>query len=225
MQHCFPRSNWDTEKNFIPNGGRMIVPAQALVFWLTSISKDPARPFSAPTTDRQMIYDFDKTRLVSGIPNSVGRLEVNQQRSRLCSSILCRPKRKEFPFVYMEARGYFGHAIQTPGSSQILVPNCYPYLLEPWDLNQNGKIDPGTTGPPSKMSKSMAAETGSRVPIRRSAPIRSRSKSFPPDLMAASAVKDCSNSGARITARTSRCITNHFRPAWVTTPPAAMTIT
>jgi prepilin-type N-terminal cleavage/methylation domain-containing protein len=149
MQHCFPRSNWDTEKNFFPNGGRM-TPAQALVFWLTSISKDPARPLSAPTTDRMVFFDFDKTRLVSGIPNQVGGWTVTNNIPAYVPQFYVDQSGKNSPFVYMEARGYFGHAIQTPGSSQILVPNCYPYLLEPWDLNQNGKIDPGTTGPPQQ---------------------------------------------------------------------------
>ena len=139
MQHCFPRSNWDIEKNFFPNGGRM-TPAQALVFWLTSISKDPARPLSAPTTDRQIIYDFDKTRLVSGIPNQVGGWTVTNNVPAYVPQFYVDQSGKNSPFVYMEARGYFGHAIQTPGSSQILVPNCYPYLQEPWDLNQNGKM-------------------------------------------------------------------------------------
>lgn len=38
-------------------------PAQALVFWLTSISKDPVHPLSAATTDRVSFFDFDNSRI------------------------------------------------------------------------------------------------------------------------------------------------------------------
>jgi prepilin-type N-terminal cleavage/methylation domain-containing protein len=142
LAKAFPRCDVAKELSYLPS--TKMTPAQALVFWLTSISKDPAHPLSAPTTDRNVLYDFDRTRLSSGgwtvtnnIPAYTPQVYVDQSG-------------KNSPFVYFEARGYFGHAIQSPGSSQILVPNCYPYLLEPWDLNQNGKIDPGTTGPPQQ---------------------------------------------------------------------------
>ena len=137
-------------KSFIPNGSRM-TPAKALVFWLTSISKDPAHPFSAPTTDRQ-IFRFRQTRLVSGIPNRWGAGPV-PQRSRLCSSRLCRPKREKFSLSLFDARGI---SSSLPSS---LRAAC-PYLLEPWDVNNNGTLDAGTSGPKTNDLQTDCAETG-----------------------------------------------------------------
>ena len=47
---------------FTPSNAKPMTPSQALVFWLTSISKDPAHPLSAPTGDRVSFFDFDKAR-------------------------------------------------------------------------------------------------------------------------------------------------------------------
>jgi prepilin-type N-terminal cleavage/methylation domain-containing protein len=46
-----------------PSGALPMSPAQALVFWLSSISKDPAHPLSAPTDDRISFFDFDNGRI------------------------------------------------------------------------------------------------------------------------------------------------------------------
>jgi prepilin-type N-terminal cleavage/methylation domain-containing protein len=158
LGHCFPRCNPDFELSAFnnalgTNARNGLTPAQMLVFWLTSISKDPAHPISAPTTDREALFDFDKTRLVSIVPGQVGGWSVSGTGANAILTYIPQvyidQSGKNSPFVYFEARGYFGHATQAP-NSPLIIPNCYPYLWEPWDNNKNGKIDPGTSGPPQQ---------------------------------------------------------------------------
>ncbi len=155
LAKAFPRCNPTTELNAAFTGLNGLTPAQALVFWLTSISKDPARPLSAPTTDRQVLFDFDKTRLISSVAGQVGGWSVSGTGAsailnRYVPQIYIDQSGKNSPFVYFEARGYLGHAINT--SSPAYVPNCCPYLLEPWITNNHSpnSIVAGTSGPPQQ---------------------------------------------------------------------------
>ncbi|HEY2826858.1 MAG TPA: type II secretion system protein, partial [Pirellulales bacterium] len=91
LAKAFPRCNPNAEASYIPwsdgsntfypyldssgtfqlwspigatqSGAKPMTPSQALVFWLTSISKDPAHPLSAPTADRVSFFDFDNARI------------------------------------------------------------------------------------------------------------------------------------------------------------------
>lgn len=54
---------WDPAGGTASTSATWMSPAEALVFWLTSISKDPAHPLSAITADRQSFFDFDNSRI------------------------------------------------------------------------------------------------------------------------------------------------------------------
>jgi len=54
---------WDPAGGTSSASATWMSPAEALVFWLTSISKDPAHPLSALTTDRYSFFDFDNARI------------------------------------------------------------------------------------------------------------------------------------------------------------------
>jgi prepilin-type N-terminal cleavage/methylation domain-containing protein len=165
LSKAFPRCNVATEIAALP--ANSLTPAEALVFWLTSISKDPTRPLSAPTTDRQVLYDFDKTRLVvrksRGDPTKPGGWYVSGSGASAVLQgynlqVYLDQSGKNTPFAYFEARGYLGHAVQVPNSplmlddnpSQSQPQNWYPYLLEPWDINKSNSLDAGTNGPPQQ---------------------------------------------------------------------------
>jgi len=148
LAKAFPRCNPDTEALCIPT----MSDDQALVFWLTSISKDPAHPLSAATADRQSLFDFDKTRLkatVSYVMSSSGpplqtplgnnvqagwRVDPSNAFGSLIytSSQYIPVSGKDSPYHYFEAREYIFHAAgPTTGGPAPNQP--VPYLLEPWD--------------------------------------------------------------------------------------------
>lgn len=54
---------WDPVNGTSSGTKKPMSAAQALVFWLTSISRDPAHPLSAPTSDRNSFFDFDNGRI------------------------------------------------------------------------------------------------------------------------------------------------------------------
>jgi prepilin-type N-terminal cleavage/methylation domain-containing protein len=157
LAKAFPRCNVNTELSYLPSNG--MTPAEFLVFWLTSISKDPARPLSAPTTDRQSLFSFDKTRLALS-PRGNSALPPGWSLSGSGASAVLNPYNpqiyydqsgKNSPFVYFEARGYLGHALQSVNSPSYM-PNCCPYLQEPWITNNHSpnNIVAGTSGPPQQ---------------------------------------------------------------------------
>jgi prepilin-type N-terminal cleavage/methylation domain-containing protein len=147
LAKAFPRCNPDTEALCIPT----VSDDQALVFWLTSISKDPAHPLSAATADRQSLFDFDKTRLkatVSYVMSSSGpplqtplgnnvqagwRVDPSNAFGSLIytSSQYIPVSGKDSPYHYFEAREYIFHAAGPTGGPTPNQP--VPYLLEPWD--------------------------------------------------------------------------------------------
>ena len=57
---------------------------------------------------------------------------------------------KNSPFVYFEAQWLSRSRVQVT-SSPAYVPNCCPYLLEPWNINNNSPniVDAGQSGPPT----------------------------------------------------------------------------
>jgi prepilin-type N-terminal cleavage/methylation domain-containing protein len=150
LAKAFPRCDIATEMKAIPS----MSGDQALVFWLTSISKDSAHPFSAVTTDRQSLFDFDKTRFnpsaggwtISGSGPSATAVYTPQ--------VYCPASGKQVQFFYFEARDYLLHALY---SASTLPPNFnspFPYLQDlsasgatsyPWDKNGNGKLDVGSS--------------------------------------------------------------------------------
>lgn len=142
-------------------------PAQAMVFWLTSISKDPARPLSAPTTDRQSFFDFDKARIKispvspptsppSGWQNVPGWQIVNISGTptALYNPVAYFPQDGHgAPYVYFKADTYFDHNFNLGTSPDLpaydtTLPSsdggkgtCKPYISDTADKNGNGVLD------------------------------------------------------------------------------------
>src|SRR5262249_48602651 len=135
-------------------------PAQALVFWLTALSKNPLRPLSETTTDRQLIFDFDMTRVVrtrSSGPVWKDYYEWPTNPTPLKPVTVAVGGKPHYrwpkwnpgryfprdgdkaPYIYLEARQYLVHAIVS--AKNPVTPNFLPYLLEPWDANRNGILD------------------------------------------------------------------------------------
>ena len=88
-----------------------------LVFWLTSISKDPAHRCRRRRPIGRSLFDFDKTRLISSVAGQVGGWSVSGTGAsailnRYIPQIYIDQSGKNSPFVYFEARGYLGHAIR-----------------------------------------------------------------------------------------------------------------
>jgi prepilin-type N-terminal cleavage/methylation domain-containing protein len=121
-----------------PSGAKPMSPAQALVFWLTSISKDPAHPLSALTTDRVSFFDFDNARITRLNGTASTTNSVSGSAWTVVSSAASPPTWTEGPtavsagsypkynpgtyaprdgtqqaYVYFEARCYLFHALFT----------------------------------------------------------------------------------------------------------------
>lgn len=164
---AFPRCTADTEIAAIPrydgsyptaptsssapftSNKPAMTPAQALVFWLTSVSKDVTRPFSAPASvERQSFFDFDKTRFLDA--------QSFQAWSPASNTVpVYQPvSGKNQPYYYFAARDYIWHVIGR-GNPPPDPPTNYPgqvwpvpYLTWPtWDANSNGALDASSTGP------------------------------------------------------------------------------
>ncbi|HZZ28316.1 MAG TPA: type II secretion system protein [Pirellulales bacterium] len=141
---------------------------QSFVFWLTSITKDPVHPLSAPTTDRQAFFDFDTARLsrvsaTAPVWNVLTLTGPPAANIALVNNSLCPVYNPGvyFPrdgnqqaYVYFEARCYLFHALFQPSNYPPPSPPApapplnnppVPYLSQtaPWDLNANGKLDVG----------------------------------------------------------------------------------
>jgi prepilin-type N-terminal cleavage/methylation domain-containing protein len=139
-----------------------MTPGQALVFWLTSISKDPAHPLSAPTADRQSFFDFDNSRITrlnstASPTNSISGsawtvvTPTNSpppwQQGPTASSGSNYPKYNPgeyFPkdgnqreYVYFEARCYLFHALFKNGDYPRTPNPPIPYLSRsaPWNVD------------------------------------------------------------------------------------------
>jgi hypothetical protein len=161
LAKAFPRCNPTTEMMYIPP---QMSPAEAIVFWLTSISKDPTQPLSSSSPDRQSFFDFDRanTRLVAlnsrtavdwqpypdtatqqpALPAGWSTQMVSSTPKLVYTTAQYVPANGNgTPYVYFSASCYLFHAI---GASP---PKPVPYLWEPWDTNVNGKLDAGTGSP------------------------------------------------------------------------------
>jgi len=123
-----PAGTWSTLKS------QNLTPAQALTFWLHGFSKDPTLPISGSggwqstnSGDSTPLFDFDKTRFYdkSGSPWTSGSAPVYVPIGGKPSA----------PYVYMDAKSYYLHAIDT-GANRFPV-----YLQYPWDTNNNNKLD------------------------------------------------------------------------------------
>jgi prepilin-type N-terminal cleavage/methylation domain-containing protein len=151
LAKAFPRCDVATEAAYVPNISASTTPiplsadnigAVELVFWLTSISKDPAHPFSAATTDRQSFFDFDKTRITSLDPSTATGWQVVGTTAKYTPGVYIPVNGKDKPYLYFAARDYLFHAMRTSST----VPASVPYLYEPWDTNGNGTLDAGNSG-------------------------------------------------------------------------------
>jgi prepilin-type N-terminal cleavage/methylation domain-containing protein len=132
LTKAFPRCNPAIEIAVMPAS---MSGANALVFWLTSITKDPAHPLSAVTTDRQTFFDFDKTRLSP----SPGGWTVSGTNVNWIPQVYIPQSGKTSPYYYFDARSYLQHSLSSAAAPSG-VP--VPYLLEPWDTNTaDGKLD------------------------------------------------------------------------------------
>lgn len=140
-------------------------PAQALVFWLTSISNDPAAPLSSKNTERQKLFDFDKTRLDTTTVSTSNPLGINpappgwyifgtgnNARAQYIPSYYKTQGGNGKAYVYFEARSYIVHAIDPSGIALGIVP----YLQDGWDANRNNSLDAGQSGPPTNDVKTDA---------------------------------------------------------------------
>jgi hypothetical protein len=135
-----PRCNADNELTVLRNamGPVNFTPAQALVFWLTSLSEDPARPLSALTEDRQSLLDLDKGRLsqggwtlVAGSPPTLRYVPQTYAPSATANA----------PYMYFEARCYRAHTEFPHIVAGSAV--CQPYLWsDAYDTNpKNGLLE------------------------------------------------------------------------------------
>jgi type II secretion system protein G len=129
-------------------------PAQALVFWLYGFSKDPTLPLTGsggPMSgggSASPLFDFDRTRLIDPSTNATWVPPSS-------SIPVYKGVDGKQAYVYMDAKSYFLHSISVPTGTSLADPVCYPYLLEPWDKNNNGALDHGTsTSPPNDMKDS-----------------------------------------------------------------------
>jgi prepilin-type N-terminal cleavage/methylation domain-containing protein len=159
LAKCFPRCDPATElgsgSNLVP---AHLTPSQALVFWLTSISKDPVHPLSAnvDSTQRYQFFDFDKARLTSVDATKPPGWTIGTGAGAVPSynPQTYHPPGLDAPFVYFEARQYAmdGATPIKPRSFQggtglptqerlgggVSGSVCMPLL---WDTDGDGKFD------------------------------------------------------------------------------------
>jgi prepilin-type N-terminal cleavage/methylation domain-containing protein len=176
LAKAFPRCDPTLEMNSIPmaNGsygasynaaGAVMSPSQALVFWLTSISKDPVHPLSAKTVDRLSLFDFDKSRLDTSAATATtapmpsgkaapGWYAESATSFKYVPSVYMPQSGNGAPYAYFESRAYY---FTTGGSPATYRPyaypatgvggmyatgnasgTCMPYL---WDSNGDSKWD------------------------------------------------------------------------------------
>ncbi len=137
LAKCFPRCDVTNEITYVPNN---LDPAQALVFWLTSISKNPQQPLSAnvDTADRQSFFDFDRSRFT---PVS-GGFTKGATNPTFVAAQTYHPSGATAPYVYFEARGYLDPTVVAvpfkPKQYKVGTDTCMPLL---WDTDGDGKFD------------------------------------------------------------------------------------
>jgi len=151
LTKAFPRCDVATEVAYVPNLSASTTPvplsadnigAVELVFWLTSISKDPAHPLSAATIDRQSLFDFDKTRITSLDPSKPAGWQIVGTVPKYTPGVYIPVNGKDKPYLYFAARDYLFHAMR-PASANPTSVSGVPYLQEPWDTNGTSGLDVG----------------------------------------------------------------------------------
>lgn len=150
-----------------------LTPGQALVFWLTSISKDPAHPLSAATADRVSFFDFDNSRITRLNPTPIAGNSISgsawtvvtgsppawsqgptasgasNQYPKYNPGLYAPRDGSQREYVYFEARCYLFHALF---SSYPPTPNPpIPYLSRsaPWNTDGGVNLTAGPGSPPT----------------------------------------------------------------------------
>jgi type II secretory pathway pseudopilin PulG len=166
---------WDPTGVTASNAQPM-TPAQALVFWLTSISKDPAHPLSAQTADRVSYFDFDNSRITrlnrtASATNSISGSAWTVVTAGSPPSWVEGPTAASpgsYPkynpgtyaprdgnqqgYVYFEARCYLLHALFLASKFPTTnPPSDVPYLARsaPWNTDGQVNLTAGSGFPPA----------------------------------------------------------------------------
>lgn len=112
LRRCFPKITQEEKDAFYDNIAPKLNQGEALVAWLSRVSKNPRNPFTDITAEKYKFYDFDETRLVDedgdGFP---------AYRSKHA---------KNTCYIYMESKTYGAHA---PGNMPAMAETTTDPLL------------------------------------------------------------------------------------------------
>lgn len=115
LRRAFPKHQENLVTIFADAGGNLLVPdaSEALVSWLSGLSKDPRLPITS-TSERNIIFPFEESRLVDldndGLPSYVP------------------PDGSRAPYVYFDSRTYSSasYPFDVDGTGTNIV-RLYPY--------------------------------------------------------------------------------------------------
>jgi hypothetical protein len=133
LRRAFPKHSEDLVTVFQDNSGNLLVPdpSEALVSWLSGLSKDPRKPITS-NSDRNVIFPFVESRLRD--------LDNDGLDSYLPPSL------SNAPYVYFDSRTYgvASYAFDVDGTGTQII-DLYPYRSNrPLPAGQTHTIGPQT---------------------------------------------------------------------------------
>ena len=154
FDRCDPNAEVTALKNALP-ANTILYPSEMLVFWLTSMSKDPAHPISAnvDSSQRYSFFDFDKSRITpisAPTTNPAGGWLVGGGASPTPTYTpqVYHPANLTAPYVYFDYNYYLDPTITSAPYKPLLFSNtqlgggkggtCMPYL---WDDDNDNTFD------------------------------------------------------------------------------------
>jgi type II secretory pathway pseudopilin PulG len=123
LQRCYPKMSAANKSFFYDNIAPNIDQAEALPFWLSLTTEDPANPFFNFTSTGmsnprpfKAFYEFDVKRMEPNpttVPDDPSGNDVNGV-SGIDVPVFLAPNARETPYIYMESRTYQRHYQNPP---------------------------------------------------------------------------------------------------------------
>lgn len=120
LRKCFPKMTPTEKTNFYDNIAPTLDQGEALVAWLSKVSKNPREPFTDTASEKYVFYQFDERRLVDNDGDSTFAYRTKH------AGDTC--------YIYIDARSYLVHQKQTT--------NDKPAKAESTDPSPEGAVRP-----------------------------------------------------------------------------------